>query len=122
MAGIPKLEECHPGLTPKGFNVLVAVEPVEDKIGSVYIPDSTRQKEEVVQVRGRIVAMSPCAFDFAEFGSERPKVGDAIQFAKLAGFVTIGADGRKYRCILDKDVALVIDESAFAGSQASLAA
>lgn len=111
---IPKLEDCRPGIMPRGFNVLVVVEPVEEKIGSVYIPDSARQKEELIQVRGRIIDMSPAAFDFAEFGEAKPKIGDAIQFAKLGGVQTKGADGLAYRLMTDKDVAAVIDEEAFA--------
>ena len=111
---IPKLEDCRPGIMPRGFNVLVVVEPVEEKIGSVFIPESSRQKEEMVQVRGRIVDMSPAAFDFADFGEAKPRIGEAIQFAKLGGVQTKGADGLTYRLMLDKDVAAVIDEGAFA--------
>lgn len=114
MGTIPKLEECSPGIFPTGFNVLVAVEPTTDKIGSVYIPDQAQDKERLVQVRGRIVAISPAAFDFAEFGDNRPQVGDAVQFAKLAGVMTKGADGKDYRLLLDKDIAATIDEEAFA--------
>jgi co-chaperonin GroES (HSP10) len=111
---IPKLEECKPGIVPKGFNVLVAIEPVEDKIGSVFIPQQSQDKEKLVQAKGRIVALSPAAFDFANFGDDAPKVGDAIQFAKLAGLMTKGADGKDYRLLLDKDIAAVIEEEAWA--------
>ena len=114
MGSIPKLEDCKPGIKPKGFNVLVVVEPVTEKIGSVFIPEQSRDKEKLVQVRGRIVDASPAAFDFAEFGEEAPKPGDAVQFAKLAGVITKGADGLDYRLLLDKDIAAVIDEEAFA--------
>lgn len=115
MGTIPSLEECKPGINPTGFNVLVAVEFVDEKIGNIFIPDSARDKEKLVQVRGRIIAVSPAAFDFADWpASSRPKVGDAIQFAKLAGIITKGADGRDYRLLTDKDVAATIDEAAFA--------
>jgi len=107
------LEDCKPGIKPMGFNVLVAVEPVTDKIGSVFIPDHAQDKERLIQVRGRIVATSPAAFDFANFGENAPAAGDAVQFAKLAGLMTKGADGRDYRLLLDKDIAAIIDEEAF---------
>lgn len=117
MAKIPSLEECKPGIRPTGFNVLVAVEPVEEVTkGGIILTATKLEKDELVQVRGRIVAVSPAAFDFAEWPENvRPAVGDAIQFAKLAGLITTGADGKKYRILLDKDVAAIIDEAAFEG-------
>jgi len=114
VSNIPKLEDCKPGIKPMGFNVLVAVEPVTEKIGSVYIPDQAQDKERLVQVRGRIIDLSPAAFDFANFGGNAPKAGDAVQFAKLAGLITKGADSKDYRLLLDKDIAAIIDEEAFA--------
>lgn len=115
MATIPSVEDCRPGLHPTGFNVLVVVEPTEEITkGGIILASSITDKEKLVQVRGRIVAMSPAAFDFAEWPEgSRPKIGDAIQFAKLAGIMTVGADGRDYRLLIDKDVAATIDEDAF---------
>lgn len=116
MAGIPKLEDCKPGLAPTGFNVLVAVQPTEQQTpGGLWKPDSVTSKEQLVEVRGRIIAMSPAAFDFATWPEgTRPEIGNAVQFAKLAGTMTKGADGREYRLLLDKDVAAIVDEEAFA--------
>src|SRR6185503_15634675 len=99
MSNIPKLEDCNPGLRATGFALVVATEPVEEASkGGIIIPQQTRDKEEIVQQRGRIISMSPCAFDFAAFPPEAiPQVGSAIVFAKLAGFRAEGADGRHYR-------------------------
>lgn len=118
MAAIPKLEECKPGIKPTGFNVLVAIEPAAHQTsGGIWKPASVTDKEQLVEVRGRIVAMSPAAFNFTEWPEgTQPRIGDAIQFAKLGGIMTKGADGLDYRLMLDKDVAAVIDEAAFASS------
>jgi chaperonin GroES len=114
MSSIPKLTDCAPGLLPRGFNVLVAIAGVEERTkGGVYLPPSAAEKDQMVHVRGRIVAVSPAAFDFADFGDSKPKVGDAVQFAKLAGIQTKGADGKDYRLLLDKDIAAILDEEAF---------
>lgn len=114
MAAIPTVDECKPGIRPTGFNVLVVLEPTEEKIGSIYIPQQAQDKEKLVQVRGRIIAMSPAAFDFADWpANARPQIGDAVQIAKLAGIITPGADGRQYRLVNDKDVAAIIDEAAW---------
>lgn len=112
---IPALEDCRPGLHPTGFNILVVVEPVQQQTsGGLWKPDSVTSKEQLVEVRGRIVAMSPAAFDFASWPEgTRPEVGDAIQFAKLGGIMTKGADGLDYRLLLDKDVSAIVDEAAF---------
>jgi len=107
---IPKLEDCKAGVRASGFNLIVAVEPVDEKKGMVYIPDSVREKETLVQTRGRVVSISPVAFDFANFNGQEPKLGDAVIFAKLAGIRTTLADGKEARIIADKDVAAIIEE------------
>lgn len=113
MGIIPKLEDCKPGLIPTGFNLLVAVAPVEEKTASgIYLPDSVRDKSQLTEVRGRVVAMSPACFDFAEMADAKPKVGDAVQFAHLAGIVTTGADGRPYRVLNDKHITAIVMEGA----------
>jgi len=92
----------------------VAVEPVEEKSkGGVFIPDAVRDKEVMVQTRGRIVSVGPVAFDFADFpeGTE-PTIGNAITFAKLAGVRFKGDDGLDYRAISDRDVFGIIEEMA----------
>lgn len=112
---IPTLSECRPGLFPTGFNILVAVEPaLAQTAGGLWKPDTVTAKEQLVEVRGRIIAMSPAAFDFATWPEgTKPQVGDAILFAKLAGVMTKGADNREYRLMADKDASAVIDEDVF---------
>lgn len=110
---IPKLEDCKPGREAVGFKLIVATEEVDEKVGSIFIPDATREKEKLVQVRGRIVSQGSVAWDFARFpDGTAPKVGDAIMFAKLAGFMFNGDDGRPYRIIHDQDVSAIVQEGA----------
>lgn len=113
MAGIPNLDDCKPGMKARGFCVLVAPAEIEEKtLGGIILPDSVKDKDRIVEQRGRIVDVSPAAFDFADFGDAKPKVGDPIVFGKLAGVLVDGADGRKYRILQDKDVLAVIEEAA----------
>lgn len=114
MAPIPKLEDCNPGLRATGFAMVVAVAPVPDTSkGGIIIPDAAREKDKLIGVQGRVVSMSPACFDFAAFPENAtPKVGDAVQFAKLAGVMTTGADGKEYRLIQDRDVIAIIEEAA----------
>lgn len=113
MGTIPKLEDCKPGIRPTGFNLLVAVSGEQDKTqGGIWLADSTKERNKLVEVRGRVVAMSPACFDFAKFDEASiPKVGEAVQFANLAGIMTTGADGNSYRIIQDKSITAIIEET-----------
>lgn len=113
MGSIPDLADCRPGLRATGFALIVAVAPVaEQSKGGIFIPDSAREKEKLTGVQGRIVSMSPACFDHGQFGDAVPGVGSVVQFAKLAGVMTTGADGREYRIIQDKDVMAIVEETA----------
>lgn len=95
-----------------GWNVIVVPEPAEEKKGAIFIPDSVKDKEEIVQQRGRIVSVGPAAFTAADYGGEEPSVGDAVIFAKLAGFRVKLADGQDARVCQDRDIAVILDEEA----------
>lgn len=116
--GIPALEDCKPGISPKGFNVLVVEEAVPERVRGIIMPDSQKDKDKLVNVRGRIVDISPVAFDFAAFQGSAPRIGEVVMFAKLAGIMVKGADGLDYRIIDDKSINAVLDEDAFAGETA----
>lgn len=110
---IPTLDDCRPGLRATGFAMVIAVAPGETRTsGGIILTDATREKERLTEVRGRVVSMSPACFDFAAFpDGSTPAVGDAVQFAKLAGVMTTGADGREYRVIQDRDVLAIVEEA-----------
>lgn len=102
---IPSLEVCAPGLKPMGYNVLVALDVVEDKIGSIFIPDKHKERENSASEKGRIVGVSPMAFKGGDWdGVAPPDVGDVVLFQRYAGTEFEGDDGRKYRIIADADL------------------
>lgn len=110
---IPTLDACKPGIRATGFAMVVAMPPPNDKRGSLFIPDSVADKDQMVEVRGRIVSMSPACFDFANFPpGTAPVIGDVIQFARLSGIQTTGSDGNLYRVIQDRDVLAIVEEAA----------
>jgi co-chaperonin GroES (HSP10) len=109
---IPKLEDCRLGMRATGWNLIVVPEPAEEKKGAIFIPDSVKDKEEIVQQRGRVVSIGPAAFTAADYAGEQPVMGDAVIFAKLAGFKIQIADGKMARVIQDRDVAVILDEEA----------
>lgn len=90
------------GIYPLEYKVLVLPEqPTEKSKGGIYIPDETRDKQEMAEVEGRLIAVGPLAFE--DWGT-KPILGALVHFAKYAGVYVKGNDGLNYRIINDKDV------------------
>ena len=113
MGTIPKLEDCKPGFYPVEYNVLIAPEETETVTkGGLFLPDRVKETEDLAQVRGLLVDASPLAFNFDDWPGnalhKRPKPGNHVIYAKYAGILITGDDGREYRLAKDKDIAAVI--------------
>lgn len=110
MAMIPALSECNPGLIPVEYNVVILPEPVEEKIGSIIRPNVTKDADEMAQTRGRLVAISPLAFNYDNWpvDARKPVAGDVVWYGKYAGVLVTGADKREYRICKDKDVGAIV--------------
>ena len=113
MGTIPKLEDCKPGFYPVEYNVIIAPEETETVTkGGLFLPDRVKETEDLAQVRGLLVDASPLAFNFDDWPADRidrrPKAGDHVIYAKYAGILITGDDGREYRLAKDKDIAAVI--------------
>lgn len=108
---IPKLEDCTPGLKPMGYNVLVAVDVLEETTaGGIILPGKHREREDSASEQGRLVAVSPMAFKGGDWeGTDVPEVGAAVLFQRYAGTEFEGADKRKYRIIADSDLKGIFD-------------
>ena len=116
---IPALSECNPGLRPTEYNVIVAPARVAKTVGAsaaLLAPDEYVETAEMAMQVGRIVAMSPLAFNYDAWKDNealRPKVGDIIWYARYAGaLIECAFDGQMYRMVKDKDVAAVIEAPA----------
>lgn len=99
------------GIRPTGYKVLVRPKEVEQKIGSVWIPDDHKEKQEFARQEGVLVAVSPVAFNYETFpAGTAPQEGQTVIYAKYAGFLHKGADGVEYRVINDQDIVAIIDD------------
>lgn len=109
---IPSQNECHPGQRPIEYNVIIALSEMPEKIGSIIIPEAERDRMELAIQYGRLIRMSPHAFNYEKWPDEtlRPKVGDLVWVARYAGGLFGGKDGRAYRIVKDKDIGGVIEE------------
>lgn len=95
------------------YNVLVSPKEVETKTkGGVILADETLEKEQFGRMEGTLVAVSPVAFDFAEWpeGEEKPKPGDQVIFSKYNATEITGRDGAKYWLMKDRSIAGVMDD------------
>ena len=89
------------GIKPINCNVLVLPDPVEEKKGGVFLPDSVRQRDEHAQTSGTLAA---CCDDAFEGMNDRPEPGARVCFAKYAGAEVTGDDGQTYRLMKDVDI------------------
>ena len=112
LATIPVLANCHPGFSPTEYNVLVAPPAkAEMTAGKVYLADETKDADQMAAQVGRLVAVSPIAFNYDDAWPEesQPKVGDLVWFARYSGSTITGLDGADYRIVKDRDVGGVIE-------------
>ena len=100
------------GLIPLGHRILVLPEEVEEvtKSGIVIAVGTAKQREEMAQIFGTVVAIGPtCWADQAQ--KDWAKVGDKIIFGKYSGLLYTGDDGKEYRIINDLDVVALKKET-----------
>lgn len=104
------------GINPTEFKVLIDPKPVEEVTkGGIIKPDMSTDKEKYATTEGTIVAVSPLAFSYAtadEWAAAggKPKVGQAVLYARYAGVRPKGRDGKEYVLLNDKDVCATIEE------------
>jgi len=116
MPKVPDMAECKPGIAAFcEYNVLIAPEEVETKTaGGIILPDAIGEQKQLAAQRGRLVMVGyqAGAEIWPKAGAARPEVGDMIFYAKYAGTMITGADGREYRAVKDKDVIAIIEKGA----------
>jgi co-chaperonin GroES (HSP10) len=103
----PAMESLNPGLEPYEFNILVLPRVVQrTRASGIHIPEGAATREEEAGDEGLLIAISPLAFNEADFPDRRavPDVGKRVLFARYAGKSYVGDDGRIYRLMKDKEV------------------
>lgn len=98
--------------TPAGYKILILIPSVDEKVGSVYLPDQRREAEAVAAVCGFVVAMGPdCYMDPRRFpsGTAYCKKGDWVVFRSYAG-TRLEINGQEFRLINDDTVEAVVED------------
>lgn len=100
-------------LIPMEFNVVVELDPVEEKTaGGLILPQAKVDRDKLEAEEGTLVAVSPHAFSYAEWpeGARQPQVGDRVLVARFAG-VLRERDGKSLKIVKDKDIIAVVAQS-----------
>lgn len=72
---------------PSGFKLLIALVPVQQKIGSILIPDQHKDREGLATIVGKVVKMGPDAYlDVGKFpNGPWCREGDFVMFRSYSG-------------------------------------
>ena len=97
------------GINPCGWRVLIKPQEINEvsKSGIILTTEITKEREQMGNTTGIVVAMgTQCYADEPEPWCQ---LGDKVIFAKYAGLVYLGKDGKQYRMVNDKDVTGTLD-------------
>jgi chaperonin GroES len=95
------------GLVPVEYKVLIDPEEIETvSAGGIVLPEKATDREKQAQVRGKLIAVGGNSFE--DWKPPIPKVGDTVYYAKYAGIVVTGGDGKEIRLANDKDITAIV--------------
>jgi co-chaperonin GroES (HSP10) len=96
-------------IKPCSYHVLVRPDSIQERQGMIYLPQSTREREQYAQVFGTIVDIGPTAWKGFDDGKPWAKIGDRVSYAKYGGVVLEDPETKEhFRLLLDKDIVAII--------------
>lgn len=103
-----KTKEKKTRFRPCGHRVLVMPDDVEEMRGSLYVPQSVRDKEQYEQIFGTVVRIGRNAWKGFDDGHPWAEVGDRVMIAKYGGFIVQNPKtGECLRLLNDEDICIV---------------
>lgn len=98
------------GIQPIDRRVVVKPETFEEYTkGGIFIPDESRERDEMGHLKADLIAVGSQAFEDIENPDMRPVAGMKVSIARYSGYLITGKDGASYRIINDTDVVAVLD-------------
>jgi co-chaperonin GroES (HSP10) len=95
------------GVSPLGRAVLVKYYTPERKESVIFVPESVRKGEVLIEQRATVVEVGPACWPDEP---PRAKVGERVLIAAMSGYALKGpADGQLYRIVNDRDIFARID-------------
>lgn len=90
------------GVRPLGRAVLVEYYEPERRESAIYIPETVRKGEVLMEQRAVVVEVGPACWPDEP---PRASVGDRVLIARMSGYALKGpADGKLYRIVNDRDI------------------
>lgn len=107
--------ENRSGLIPIGDSVIILPDEASDKIGKsrlLVAPTDVTERQSLASETGLVVAVGEGAYEWnadrtRPFKGRKPEPGDHVCFARYAGRIHIGDDGKSYRVMTDSAVAAI---------------
>lgn len=102
------------GIIPLDLRVLVLPDAVDEKKGSIFIPESAQDREKYAQCKATLIAIGENAWEEAASRSSaftRPQPGDRVLISKYGGVLLKGSDGVDYRIMNDDDICALLVET-----------
>lgn len=107
----PKPAVNTSGIIPLDHRVLVLHDKVEEKVGSIFLPESEKDKQKHAMTNATVIAVGALAWceakhDAKNFGIDArfPEAGDRVKVGKYTGDQHKGDDGVEYTILNDADV------------------
>jgi chaperonin GroES len=92
-------------LKPIGDRVVIEqTEQEEDKVGSLYVPDTAKEKPQ----QGKVIAVGPGRQDGKDLIPMSVKVGNKVLFSKYGG-TEIKHGGKDYLIVSENDILAIIE-------------
>ncbi len=105
------------GIVPFDRRVLVRHDAVDEKIGSIILPDAERDKKKFAQTKATVIAVGAMAWDEARYDARQhgivtqfPEAGSRVLVGRYTGDIHKGKDGNEYVVLNDSDIIAFLDE------------
>lgn len=98
------------GMRPVEYKCVVRLDPVEEKKGSIYIPDERRSKDQMATTKATLLAVGPIAFTDPDWGDPKPQPGDRVIINKYAGQFKEADPEDRDRIINDREILAILDD------------
>lgn len=99
------------GVSPRGAGVLVEYYEPERKASVIFIPESVRKGEVLLEQRAVVIENGPLVG--VTEGQPRAVPGERVLIAAYSGYAMKGpADGKLYRIVNERDIFAVIHSDA----------
>lgn len=90
------------GIVPVEYRCVVKLDAVDNKKGSILLPEDRVDRNQMAAVHGELIAVGGNAFH--DWNEPVPKVGDRVVIKKYGGQFTEADPGDLYRLVQDKEI------------------